>query len=253
MLTEHTTGETPMFEAILLYLALATAYIQVPLGYLVAYLHTPLQYVMVPLGAVVNRVRGGGYLPVQDPPRSGLKMWVCAVIMTLLACVYWPPLTALAIGAGLVIWDSALPWGRYYTFNRHPRTISGEPMWAERIIEAISDVGGTRRDRVAFFIRNLIAFALATAALALSQVEPSLVVSAVTTGAFSALWSALTVQYAALLWFIPAAALIQNLSYEIGWRIADYKDGPGAGTGIHYCEHLMGAAFGAMIGFGAAI
>ena len=219
-----------MFEALLLTLLVWIQTIVMPvLTYAAAYLYTPLKFAIVPLGAVLNRIRGGGYLPVRDPPRSGLKMWCVAALMGLMACVFWPPLAALAIGLALVVWDMLLPWGRWYTFNRFPRSISADYTWPERLIEMVSDLGGVRRDRVAFYIRNLIAFAAAAAVLAFAI------------GTFQ------------IFLLVPVAALIQNIAYEIGWRLSDHIDGPSSGTGIHYSEHAMGAAFGAMIGFGATL
>jgi hypothetical protein len=218
------------------------------LAYVLTYL-VPLKPFAAPiysaLGAVLNRVRGGGYLPEFGTAK---KMWLIATIFTGMAALLYPLHLAIAIGLSYVVWDVALPWGRWYTHNRHPRTISADYTWPERLIEMISDIGGTRRDRVAFFIRNLVAFTGAAVVLSFGLIDPSLVVLAVTSGQIAPLLVAFSAIHPALFYFVPVMALLQSLAYEIGWRLADHIEGPGNSAGIHYSEHLHGAVWGAVIG-----
>lgn len=165
--------------------------------------------------AFLNRVRGGGYLPDFG---SAKKLWGVAVLVALIASYFWPLYTALVIGLAYGIWDTLLPWGRWFTLNREPRRPGVSKF--EKAIERISDLGNVRRDRLAFFLRNCLAFAVAGFVLA------------VATNAF------------ALLLVVPLAALTQNVAYEIGWRL-----NPTAG--VPASEHIFGACWGAAIAFGA--
>jgi len=217
------------------------------LAYFFAYLYAPMKAAMVPVGVFSNAIRGGRYLPEIGTAK---KLWLAAFLLSAFAAFLYPPHIAVAIGLVFVIWDCLLPWGRYFTLNRLPRELSEGHTLIERLIERVSDVGGVRRDRVAFFIRNVIAFTVALVVLAIALGEPMLIVLAVTSGNPALLWSALAAANWNVLWLAPVAALAQNLAYEIGWAVADRVNPRG---GINYSEHVFGAMWGAAIGFGAGL
>lgn len=102
--------------------------------------------------AILNRVRGGGFLGDRLPghprfyvaPAIGLIGW---------SVLPWP--TAAALAASFLVW-SWLPWGRWFDLNRlNPDFVDGiRPITTfERVVNRIADDD----DQAAFFLRNTIA------------------------------------------------------------------------------------------------
>lgn len=92
--------------------------------------------------AVLNAVRGSGY------------QWLRFVIAAVAGAVSWlagtEPVEAAVLGACVFIF-MIQPWGRWYTLNRKDRDLNPAD-WYERAIEWLSDLGGVRRDWLAWGI-----------------------------------------------------------------------------------------------------
>lgn len=112
-------------------------------------MHYILLALSVPLFAILNRVRGGGFGGHNLPGHP--RFYVSAAIAGwAFLFVSWPK--ALAFGICYLLW-SMLPWGRWYDLGRLPSDfIKREPDWFEKLINKVTD-----NDHVAFTIRNTIA------------------------------------------------------------------------------------------------
>lgn len=191
-----------------------------------------VRLLLIPIFAVLNHARGGGaWLGVSTllEKLPGRGIFYAAPLSALAA---WPVLgwrDALSFGLTYLLWG--IPeWGRWYTLNREPRSISGEPGWWTAILESLADripwgqITDTyqdptdqdgepgdvhsyqRNDYACFTIRNTVLLA------PLTLISP---------------------------WLILLGPL-QTVAYEIGHRIKH----PG---GIPLCELLFGAVIGAAL------
>ncbi|MEW9304577.1 hypothetical protein [Labrys neptuniae] len=175
-----------------------------------------VRLLLIPVFAMLNHARGGGaWLGVsallEKLPGRGIFY-----TSPLAALAAWPALgwlDSLIFGLTYLLWG-APEWGRWYTLNREPRSISGEPGWWAAILERYADqipigqivdpqTGQKRNDFACFTIRNTVLLA------PLAFISP---------------------------WLFLLGPL-QTVAYEIGHRIKH----PG---GVPLCELLFGAVIG---------
>jgi len=102
--------------------------------------------------AVFNRMRGNKDAWIPSLPGRALWYVTCIILASTLALLPWAHAALFSLG---YLWFYTLPIGRWYTLNREPREISGEPNAFERAVERVVDIEG-RNDDGALFVRNLI-------------------------------------------------------------------------------------------------
>lgn len=110
--------------------------------------------ILIVLGFLfINGVRGGRFGAPKLPGHP--RFWVSPLVAPLAWLAAYPIMEAVTLAAAYLAW-SFPPWGRWFTLNRLPRDLGGRRVSLyESVIESISDVGGKRRDHVAFFLRHL--------------------------------------------------------------------------------------------------
>lgn len=165
--------------------------------------------------AFLNCFRGG-HFGAQHLP--GHPRFYVAPLIGLVAWAFQPPPVASAQAAAYLVfvWPG---WGRWYSGNRIARELSGPPSRFERWIEAVSDIGGVRRDRVAFFLRNTLCLVPGLGLIAYVAGVPVIL---------------------ALFGIVPAALVVWL--YDIGFLLS-------AKHGVAIGESLTGAMIGAGIAF----
>jgi len=112
---------------------------------------------IIVLSALLNRFRGGGFGGGWIREKTGIHPRIFAATgLFVVSLSIHPWFNCLDIAVAYLIFVSA-PWGRWYTLGFLNRdTASGPPNRFERFVENLSDIGGVRRDWLAFALRNFI-------------------------------------------------------------------------------------------------
>jgi hypothetical protein len=161
---------------------------------------------------VLNRVRGGGILPLW--PLPGRPLYVVSPLIGLVSWALWPWQIALCWIAAYVVW-AVWAWGMIFDLGRQPDGYGRGSLVSKDPVEGLAMAMSFGSDHLAMFWRHLM-------------ILPGL---------------ALVGYFAGNLWFMAAAPLFSAAvvgAYETGWRVAPANP-------IRLAELLTGVLWGGLI------
>ena len=110
-----------------------------------------MKYILIPLLAVLNMYRGGGWFAEQSKKYVKIHpRYQVTIILFLSLLLFTTPIKA-GIFALCYLISNLAPWGRWFDLGRHPDDfVTRDPIWMERLINKLPN------DHVRFLARHYI-------------------------------------------------------------------------------------------------